>query len=70
MIIVAAGNFRFMLDSEYSVLGTAPQAERGQLPLQERFGKLFTAEVTLQLSGKIKICQVEKRKKHEHIWFI
>lgn len=67
MIIVTTGNFGFMLDSEYSILGTAPQAERGQLPLQERFGKLFTAEVALQLSRKIKICQVEKRKKHEHI---
>ena len=70
MIIVTTGNFGFMLDSEYSILGTAPQAERGQLPLQERFGKLFTAEVALQLSRKTKICQVEKRKKYEHIWFI
>ena len=40
MIIAAAGNFGFMLDSEYSVLGTALQAERGQVPLQEKFGKI------------------------------
>ena len=43
MIIVAAGNFGFMLDSEYSVLGTAPQAERGQLPLQALPHRLFSS---------------------------